>query len=192
MLAKAQAEAGDIAGALQTAALNQEVPPDGVWKSLARHAVAEVQARAGDFAGAQATADSIEDSGWKSAAESKIAQGRAGTLAGPAPDPAAPAVKTVAVSDWLDRLDDGDPTRTCALNTPPFLDLSACLKSLPASIDPQKSFDALAEVVGKMVAAQTALDQMLRDATRQASGRPRVESRERKLQATEAAGDPKP
>jgi tetratricopeptide (TPR) repeat protein len=192
MLAKAQAEAGDIAGALQTANLNQEVPPDGDWRSLARHAVAEAQARAGDYSGAQATADSIEDAGWKSAAESTIAQGRAGTLAGPAPDPVAPAVKTVAVSDWLDRLDDGGPARTCALNTPPFLDLAVCLKSLPASTDPQKSFDALAEVVGKVVAAQTTLDQMLRDAARQASARTREDSAKKEAQASAPTEDPKP
>jgi hypothetical protein len=54
------------------------------------------------------------------------------------------------------------------LNTPPFLDLAACLKSLPQPTDPQKSFDALTEVTGKIAFAHTILNQRLKDAAQQA------------------------
>lgn len=171
ILAKTQAQAGDIAGAIQTANLNLEAPPDQVWKSFALHAIAEVQTKAGDLAGAQSTADLVQDAAWKSATESMIAQAKTGTPGGQTSAPEPPATKEATLSGWLNKLDDGDPTHDCALNTPPFLDLAACLKSLPRLTDPQKSFDALSAVVGKIVSAQASIDQMLKAAAQQARDR---------------------
>jgi hypothetical protein len=89
---------------------------------------------------------------------------------------ALPASRRLSLSDWLDRFDDGDSTHRCALNTPPFLDLAACLKSLPQPTDPQKSFDALTEVTGKIAFAHTILNQMLKDAAQQALDQAREDS----------------
>lgn len=60
----------------------------------------------------------------------------------------------IQVTDWLGKLDDGDEKGGCPLNTPPFLDVANCLKSLPLSNDPAKVFASLHDVVGKSVKAR--------------------------------------
>jgi hypothetical protein len=101
---------------------------------------------------------------------------------------APPARQNVTLADWLGRLDDGDPTQACALNTPPFLDLAACLKSLAPSADPQNSFEAPAAVIAKIASAQAKMDRMMQDLARQALDQTRGDAAEAQAKAGDLTG----
>lgn len=75
---------------------------------------------------------------------------------------AAPAASAVTVSDWLQKLDNGDQSNDCPLNTGPFLDMAVYLKSLSPSSDPQKVFNSLHKTARTIVKAQNVIQQMLR------------------------------
>ena len=93
----------------------------------------------------------------------------------------------ISLAEWLARLDDSDPAGTCALNTPPFLDLAACLKGLPQSSDPEKAFEAPAGVIAKLAGAQAWIDKMLLRAEQQELDEGREESAEQQVKAGDFA-----
>ena len=70
-------------------------------------------------------------------------------------------VLVIRPSDWLEKLDERGYT-SCPLNTNPFQDLSAYLKSLPTSDDPQKVFKAAINAAEIIAKAQSIIDQMLK------------------------------
>jgi len=170
-IAKAQAKAGDVTGALKTADLIQNA---GDNKDKAYEAIVDAQIMgaavgAGDIAGAQKTAELIQDVSSKGFAQSAIARAKASqenwvifsprTAAQPLNLAAIPVIRAV---DWLNKLDDGNPSADCALNTEPFLDLAGYLKSLPPSDNPQEVFKGLEDVAKKYVTAQNTIDRMLK------------------------------
>lgn len=176
-----QIEAGDITGAqkslikaLKTADLIQEA----FWKTIAQTAIAEKQLKTGDVAGArktlasaQKTADLIEVASDKSRLQMDIAkvQIEAGTKSDTQPSipTLVPAQPTIAISDWLKKLDDDYEHNDCPLNTEPFLDLVAYLTSLQTSEDFQsgegwRKFRALHDTAKKIVKAQNVITGMLK------------------------------
>ena len=73
------------------------------------------------------------------------------------------------------------------MNTPPFLDLAACLKGLPQSSDPEKAFEAPAGVIAKLAGAQAWIDKMLLRAEQQELDEGREESAEQQVKAGDFA-----
>jgi hypothetical protein len=151
-IAKAQLESGDITGALATADLVQ----DERGKSWLQNTIAKAQIKAGDIAGAQKTwaaaqrtANSIEDANAKTSAQNDIAKDR---------DQA--ATKPIG-SDWLDKLEDGNQSHACALNTGPFLDLASYLTAQHSDV-PQTLLSALQDTAEKVIEAQNVIDKKLK------------------------------
>jgi hypothetical protein len=191
-IAQAQAESSDIAGALRTADLIQNVDRKGYALSYIAEAYARsgdsaaalkiadviadariksdtqaritlAQIKAGDVAGAQKTADLIQSSYYKPRAQRAIAEAQAKNAAN-APRRAEP--------DWLRKLDDDNMDNDCPLNTEPFLDLAAYLKSLPPSDDPEKVFYALHKTAEKIITAQNVISKMLKQQSAQQARKP--------------------
>ena len=180
LIAAAQAEAGDIAGAQKTTdlILAQHV----YFKSGAQITIAEAQLNARDIAGAEKTladaqknAELIDDASWKTSRQKAIveSQARLGIAKGASPNrqstsdtqPTIPPV--VTVSDWLKKLDDDNMNNDCPLSTEPFLDLAGYLKSLPPNnAAPGHSsgvfYYRLHETAKKIISAQNVIHQMLK------------------------------
>jgi tetratricopeptide (TPR) repeat protein len=161
---KAQAHAGDFAGALKTA----DLITDATHKYYALSSIAGRQAGIGDMAGARKTADLIQN-----AKERKEAVHTAEVLYDLRRDTAnrlpiaiqssiSPAAPAIRIPDWLERLDLDDDRRECALNTEPFLNFAGYLKSLPTSDKPQAIFENLRDTARKLVTAQNVIDKMLK------------------------------
>ena len=170
LLVTAQAKAGDIAGAQDTARLIS----DKSGKAYAARDILAAQARAGDAAGAQKTADAAKDPDVTKIAKFLIDDGMAqhasaqgGTppkVAAAAPTPAA----AVSTSDWIRELD--------ALNTPLFLDLPGSVRtpqqtykiiapgasSEPTETDTKRTFKALVAIAYAVIAANDRVDAMLK------------------------------
>ena len=172
-IANAQAEAGDIAGAkitLASAIKTAGLIPSGYIKVGQLRAIAEIQIIVGDVSGAKAAltnaqriAELIEDAYDKGQAQKELAVTQ--------------AKAPIAVSDWIETLDEEDKTgiypygrviplipyhRVIPLNSEPFLDLRGYLKSLPPSNNPQKVFNDLIAAVNKIIAAQNDIHRMLK------------------------------
>jgi tetratricopeptide (TPR) repeat protein len=150
-VAERWAGAGDMTTALKTVGLIQG---DALIKNTAYWVIAEAQADAGDIEGAKKTADLIQDVDRKVQTETYINDSH------DSPKP------TITVSDWLDKLDDGDQTHDSALNTDPFLDLPAYLAAQHSG-DPSKLFLTLSLTSRKIVKAQNIIDQMLKQQAKQ-------------------------
>ena len=162
-IAIAQAKSGDIAGAQKTADLIKDV-----HKAYAQRDIAEAQAKGGDIAGALKTADLIQDADLKKQAQEAIAEAQTKASNTYATNPtrqstsAPPVQSVITASDWLKKLDDGDKSNDCPLNTGPFLDLAGYLKSLPPSNDPSTVFRPLHEIARKIVTAQNVITGILK------------------------------
>lgn len=167
-IAEAQAKAGDMAGADKSMALAQNfadlIPGESYGKSWAQSALAEAQASRGKLADAQKNADLVQDANLKNRAQGAIdkAQAKANAANTRQSTTVGPVAAIVKSSDWLKKLDDSDDLSEGALNTAPFLDLAAYLKSLPPSGDPKEVFDSLGVVAGKIVKAQNIISGMLK------------------------------
>jgi hypothetical protein len=159
-LAKLQAEQGDVAGAVRTAAAIQYHDPtmtrnDALW------AVAKIQAKQGDVPGAWRTAEMMtgeraKDSLRRSVAEDQVESGDFAAArktialirdsfeerqALEALD-AALAKRGDRVTLWLQRLADANLDHDGALNAGLFLDQAAYLRSLAAAEEPKNLFSA--------------------------------------------------
>lgn len=159
-LAELQAERGDIAGAIQTAAGIQYQDPT-MMRNYALQAVAGIQAKQGDVTGSLRTAEMLTGERSKDALRHAVAdiQAKAGDLVA--------AQKTIAtirdsyeqrlalesvdevltkngdqLTRWLQRLEDANLDHDGALNAGLFLDQSGYLRSLAASEDPKQLFSA--------------------------------------------------
>jgi len=191
-IAEAQAYSGDIAGAQKTfieAKKTADLIQDAVNKSDAQEAIALAQARSGDIAGAQKTADIIQDAQTKSRAQIMITAVQAkvditGLVLPMAPnstrkltsDTQAPMQPAIAVTDWLQKLDNSretnnmavsDRTDLCPLNTDLFLDLAGYLRSLPSPDDPKTVFKGLLKTAFRIVEAQYVITEMLKQQAKQ-------------------------
>jgi hypothetical protein len=154
-IASVQARSGDIAGAKRTA---DRISSDYSSQSLnpALAVIAEAQAKAGDVKGALKTANRIKDAFAKGYAQQLIAGVQAKDS----------KVKDISsnpqVSAWLNKLDDSNPFNDCPLNTAPFLDLAAHLKSLPSVDKDWEVFGQVNQTARSIAWAQFTLDQMLK------------------------------
>ena len=155
-IAKAQLESGDITGALATADLVQ----DERGKSWLQNSIAKAQIKAGDIAGAQKTwvaaqktANLIEDANERTSAQNDIARDRS------------QAENMPIGSDWLDKLEDGNQSDACALNTGPFLDLASYLTAQHSDV-PQMLLSALKDTAEKVIKAQNVIDRILKQQAR--------------------------
>ena len=155
-IAKAQFESGDITGALATADLVQ----DERGKSWLQNSIAKAQIKAGDIAGAQKTwvaaqktANLIEDANERTSAQNDIARDRS------------QAENMPIGSDWLDKLEDGNQSDACALNTGPFLDLASYLTTQHSDV-PQTLFTALTDTAEKVIKAQNVIERILKQQAR--------------------------
>lgn len=163
-VAEGQIKAGDIAGALKT---NDSIK-DVYVKSLMQKSIAEAQVMTGDLAGAKKTADLIQDAHWRSEAQRSIAdaQARAGSSSNSASAlaiaraPVQPAILSITVYDWLNRLDDSSIDDECALDADPFLDLAAYLTSQNTD-DSRQVFYTLYDTAEQLVKAQNVIQKML-------------------------------
>lgn len=166
-IAEAQTLAGDIAGAKKSLILAQDfaalVRGESFSRNLALSALAKALARSGDIAGAQKNAELIRHAYLKVQAQQAIveAQAMVDTTNERKSTSGRPIQSIVKASDWLKRLDDSDEINDCAMNTAPFLDLAAYLKSLPPSNDPEEVFRSLNDVAEKIVKAQVVVSRML-------------------------------
>lgn len=168
-LIERQLESGDVSGALQTSDLIREAG----WRSRARRVIAKAQIKAGDFAGAQQTANPLHPQ-WKGEIQSLIltAQAKIGVTSASdvsrrgALDTRSAGPHAVSVTDWLAKLDDGNKSNECPLNTEPFLRLAEYLKSLPPSGDSQKVLDSLHKTAKTLVTAQSVITGMLKQPTK--------------------------
>lgn len=184
-IAEAQINGGDIAGAQKTLAAALQtanlIVGDAEAKSMGLSHIAETQIRAGDMAGAQQAltsalevSDLIESAAYKSHARRTIAgiQAKAGTAnmsdTNPQrrPDARSPARSQIGVSDWLNRLDDDDKNSECPLNSGPFVDLAAYLKSLPPSDNSEMAFNGLRRTAENIIKAQNVISGMLKQQAR--------------------------
>lgn len=185
-IANAQAEAGDISGAkatLASAIKNVGLEPSAHRRAGHLTAIAEVQIVVGDVSGvkatlanAQRTAELIEDAYYKGEIQKKLAatQTKAGMPVAPfvvrqaLPDNNLTHSPSVAVSDWIEILDEDDKrdqypySKVIPLNSELFLDLRGYIKSLPPSNNPQKVFNGLIAAANKIVAAQNDIHRMLK------------------------------
>ena len=163
-IANAQAEAGDIAGAKKT--LASAIKTAGLISSGYRkvghlRAIAELQIIVGDVSDAKATLKNAQKIAelLENAYEKGVAREALAVTQTKAP---------VAVSDWIEILDDDDQYgtypygRVIPLNSKLFLDLSGYLKSLPPSNSPQKIFNDLIAAANKVIAAQNGIHRMLK------------------------------
>ena len=163
-IANAQAEAGDIAGAKKT--LASAIKTAGLISSGYRkvghlRAIAELQIIVGDVSDAKATLKNAQKIAelLENAYEKGVAREALAVTQTKAP---------VAVSDWIEILDDDDQYgtypygRVIPLNSKLFLDLSGYLKSLPPSNSPQKVFNDLIAAANKIIAAQKGIHRMLK------------------------------
>jgi hypothetical protein len=183
-IAEAQTNLGDVAGAqntLASALATADFIPSAGLKSLARsmtqRAIAEAQVKVGDLAGAQKTltsalktADLIDilDQQDKEKAAIVDAQEKIGNTrvssAGPTSAAHAPtqlATSAITVALWLNKLDDEKSYDACPLNTTMFLDLPNYLKA-KTSDDPSTLYYMLKDTAEKMLKAQGAVDQLLK------------------------------
>lgn len=169
-IAKAKLKVGDVASAQNTLldalraarAIRQadyQLVKLADFRSDALKYIAITQARSGDFGRAQTTAELIQDSRLKNLAQKAIAEAREKPRIASAPNS---HTEPSTVSDWLNKLDDSEEYSDCPLNTGPFLNLAAHLKSLPSSSDPQTVFWGLQGVAFKIATAQNAIHKMLR------------------------------
>jgi tetratricopeptide (TPR) repeat protein len=172
-VAKAQAVAGDIAGAQKTTELIQNY----ATKARALIDIVEAQGAAGDIVGAQKTlgsakmiADLIQgdDPDVKRMVQATIAdtprklpymktwaQWEASTKGKQT------QIQPVLLATWLNKLDDTSKYDDGALNTAPFLDLASYLTS-QHSANPRDLFSALKDTAEKIIKAQKLIDQMLK------------------------------
>jgi hypothetical protein len=172
-IVRAQSEAGDIAGALKAVDAIQQA----LWKTFAEVSIANAQIKNGDMAGAkstlaaaQKTADRIEGADDKASGQKSIAQAQA--KAGLANTPSSthqstsvnpPSIQSpVAVTAWIEKLDDSVLIHGCPLNTGPFLDLAGYLKSRPPSDGPREVFESLHQTAKTIVGAQNVITGMLK------------------------------
>jgi hypothetical protein len=158
LIAESQVKAGDIEGAkasLSSALAVTDRIQDTYYKdkSMAQRAIVEAQVKADDMEGAQKTADLIQDADLKSEALKTIAAGHIAVQA---------VVPVYTVGYWTGMLDDSNQADYCPLNTDPFLDLAAYLKSLLLPSDPQKAFEPFNDATVKIVRAQTIINRMMK------------------------------
>ena len=164
-LTERQLESGDVSGALQTSDLIREAG----WRSNARRAIAKAQIKAGDFAGAQKTANPLHPQ-WRGEIQSLIVTAQAQTSVTSASDTSRRGASetrsggphAVSVTDWLIKLDDGNKSNACPLNTEPFLRLADYLKTLPPSDDSHKVLESLHKTAKTLVTAQNIIVGMLK------------------------------
>jgi tetratricopeptide (TPR) repeat protein len=173
--ASTQAEAGDVAGAIQTT--NRVKDPS--TKYHPQSLIAMAQAEAGNSAGARETLAALRDTAnragdpWKDYYKADVAKvearinARSGAelnaqsaVIGPTAD------SPVTVSDWLKTLDDDNVKSPCPLNTLPFLDLAGHLNSLPPADDPPQIMHGLRITIERIVKAQNTIAGMLKRQTR--------------------------
>ena len=134
----AQAESGDIAGALQA---TDRISKD---RGPAQQAIAIALAKSGDFAGAQKIADRIQDTRNKYWAQAGVAKAQAQARLG----------KSIPVEEWIAK-------NTDFLNTPIFLDLGEALKAL-ATRGPKETFAALHDIAGEMIDKRLVISELLK------------------------------
>lgn len=173
---EAQIKTGDIVGTQKTANIIQDPILQSYAQSLigrAQRQVAIAQAGAGDIAGALKTVNLIQNANWKKLAQSEIAEAKTGSANAlnstrQATSSTKPSIQpAIPVFDWLKKLDDGDKSNDCPLNTEPFLDLAGYLESLRSSGEPQKYFESLHATAKKIVRAQNVIEGMLKQQAKQ-------------------------
>lgn len=167
-IAEAQGKAGDVVDAKRT--IEIALSTLGlIKKNDSGHlllVIVEAQARSGDIAGAQKTCDLMPDDVCKRQARDFIAK--------PTPKYGTSFYDFPWLTCLRDTVGNGAP-----LNSPPFLDLAAHLKSLPTSYkspgesmryakslekpdEDKKRFDAIHETAEKLVSAQNTISRMLK------------------------------
>ncbi len=170
-IAAVQTKAGDIADASKTFAealrTADLIAEDSVMhdRSYTQARIARKQVMAGDVVGARNTAGIIQFETAKNFAMEAIPEAPPridATSASHVPLPQTPPA--IAASDWINKLDDGEPSHDCALNTDPFLDLAGDLKSITPSDDSKNPFQ---EIVTTIVTAQNVVDKMLAQPAKQ-------------------------
>ena len=178
-IARAEAEADDIAGAQKT--IGQISEASTRLKFEAYPFVANALARNGDITGALKIADLFDEPQGRFAVQMSIAkiQAMKGDLVGARKiaDFVAPNLKflveenlaemqssaSTRPSGWLTKLNDGNwALSDCPLNTAAFLDLAGYLKSLSVSEDPNEIFDGLHQTAKKIVVAGNVITEMLK------------------------------
>jgi tetratricopeptide (TPR) repeat protein len=168
LVGKAQAEAGDIAGAFKTAA-NLSGPGADSDRLFILQWIASVQATAGDAAGAQATLNtSVKMASGHPEWGDFVNQTRQIV------EKTHPA-SVISVSDWVNQLDG-----TYNLNNPIFLDLAGALKAPQQAIkviypgtdfksapEGMQAFNDLESVATKVRDEKILIDRMLRQQAKQ-------------------------
>ena len=144
---EAMARSGNIPKAIEMTQSIIEKDEYGFrYRDQAKGLIALVQANRGDMPGAKKTAALINDEDEKKYTLNEIAavlKNRSDKITAP----------------WLTMLEDSVSNRR-ALNLPIFLDLSAKLKSLPPSDDPEDLVNALIGIIDRMQDAQEYINQM--------------------------------
>jgi hypothetical protein len=186
-IALEQALSGDIAGAqanvtvARKGLIGKDTGPsynsarDSVVNAL--KTIAEAQLRAGDAIGARQTADLIpgelpyyfafvgqidrELALSLRGAPSEVKFTNSSSIRKATDPPRDTAGVRPKLSDWLKMLDDGDQSHVRALDTAPFLDLAAFLKSMPPDSDPKSSFATEEWTIESVAKAQLDIDAML-------------------------------
>ena len=160
---------------------NSKLVDDAAQRSYEQSDLATSQAKAGDLANAAQSLSAAQTSANRVQGERKTFM--LGQVAGarvhfaeaqtksavaylpvalpPTPASDLPPRPIIRASDWLKVLDSNSQNCCAGLNSAPFLDLAAYLKSLPASDDPQKVFDGLFNTAERLVGTQTAVVGML-------------------------------
>jgi hypothetical protein len=151
-VAEAFGRAGDAAGVLEAADRIHNARPKRD-EALRKGALGMLESGDGDFAGALRIANLIQD-----------AATRERTISSTRVHPAAPDVGTSA---WLAILDANSPfLDQCPLNTEPFLDVAAYLKSRPPSKTPEDAFFTQRDLAQTLARARNFVDSMLKQQAR--------------------------
>ena len=169
-IAEAQLRAGDSTGARRTlvaARTATKSHPNAVGEAQALTAIAETQIRANDGAEAELTLDAAQSAGeriengdlWDARGMARGNVHRVEAMLGYADG---------AGFDWLNLLAEGDLTRECPLNAPPFLDLDSFIRAPSSSGDPKKDFETLKQAIAKVVQAQNVIGRMLKEQSKKA------------------------